>query len=67
MRNSLFLTLAALVLVSCSSIKTLPTIPKLHFINSIEIPFNQSFKKTVVGGLSSIDYDAKNDLYYNLR
>jgi hypothetical protein len=64
MRNSLFLTLAALVLVSCSSIKTLPTTPKLHFINSIEIPFNQSFKNTVVGGLSSIDYDAKNDLYY---
>jgi hypothetical protein len=38
--------------------------PTLKFINSIEIPFNQEFKNTVIGGLSSIDYDSKNDLYY---
>lgn len=64
MRNFLFLALATFVMVSCSSTKTLPTMPTLHFINSIEVPFNQSFKNTVVGGLSSIDYDIKNDLYY---
>jgi hypothetical protein len=28
-------------------------------LNSIEIPFNKEFKNTVVGGLSSIDYDSK--------
>jgi len=42
----------------------LPTTPQLKFINTIEIPYNQEFKNTVIGGLSGIDYDAKNDLYY---
>lgn len=67
MRKLLFLASLPLAFISCSSLKTVATAnanPSLKFINSIEIPFNQEFKNTVVGGLSSIDYDAKNDLYY---
>ncbi len=30
----------------------------------IEIPFYKTFQNTKVGGLSGIDYDKKNDLYY---
>ena len=30
----------------------------------IEIPFDKTFQNTKVGGLSGIDYDKKNDLYY---
>jgi hypothetical protein len=67
MRKLSFLAFLPLVFISCSSLKPTETAnanPSLKFINSIEIPFNQEFKNTVVGGLSSIDYDAKNDLYY---
>jgi hypothetical protein len=52
-------------LISCSGLKpTAATTPKLKFINAIEIPSNQEFKNTLVGGLSGIDYDVTNDLYY---
>lgn len=36
----------------------------LRYIGGYEIPFNFKFEQTVVGGLSGIDYDAANDLYY---
>lgn len=55
------------LLFSCSNIKQAThtsTSPSLKFINSIEIPYNQNFKKTKIGGLSGIDYDKKQDLYY---
>src|SRR6478736_1081475 len=39
-------------------------IQSLKFINEYVIPFNLKFKETTVGGLSGIDYDKKNDLYY---
>lgn len=67
MRKLLFLAFLPLAFISCSSLKPVETAnanPSLKFINSIEVPFNQEFKNTVVGGLSSIDYDAKNNLYY---
>jgi hypothetical protein len=67
MRKLLFLAFLPLAFISCSSLKSTETAnanPSLKFINTIEVPFNQEFKNTVVGGLSSIDYDAKNDLYY---
>ncbi|MEZ7499160.1 esterase-like activity of phytase family protein [Flavobacterium sp. Arc3] len=67
MRKLLFLAFLPLAFISCSSLKPAEPAnanPSLKFINSIEVPFNQEFKNTVVGGLSSIDYDAKNDLYY---
>lgn len=61
------LALLPLAVVSCSSVQSTVSInpnPTFKYINTIEVPFNQEFKNTVVGGLSSIDYDKKNDLYY---
>ncbi|TDE06214.1 esterase-like activity of phytase family protein [Flavobacterium hiemivividum] len=55
------------LLFSCSNIKQATQTnlsPSLKFINSIEIPYNQNFKKTKIGGLSGIDYDKKQDIYY---
>ena len=55
------------IFISCSNLKQVSessSVPKLKFINSIEIPFNQEFQNTKIGGLSGIDYDKKNDLYY---
>lgn len=67
MRKLLLLAFLPFSFLSCSTAKTNETAnsnPRLTLLNSIEIPFNKEFKNTVVGGLSSIDYDAKNDLYY---
>lgn len=67
MKKIAFLSLVSFYLISCSSVQptvTYPEVPKLKLLHSIEIPFNQEFKHTLVGGLSGIDYDAKNDLYY---
>ncbi|AKG24299.1 esterase-like activity of phytase family protein [Calothrix sp. 336/3] len=36
----------------------------IDFIGSAVLPKNLSFQNTIVGGLSGITYDAKNDLYY---
>lgn len=67
MRKFLILVVLQAILLSCSNLKQTaenkPT-PSLKFISSLEIPFNQTFQDTKVGGLSGIDYDAKNDLYY---
>ena len=55
------------LLFSCSNIKQATqtsTSPSLKFINSIEIPYNEVFKETKIGGLSGIDYDKKQDIYY---
>lgn len=63
--HKLLLAFLTLILVSCSSIKQTTTkSPTIRYINTIEVPFNEEFKNTVIGGLSSIDYDIKNDLYY---
>ncbi|MFV8378551.1 esterase-like activity of phytase family protein [Flavobacterium sp. LB3R33] len=67
MRKLLFLVVLPAVLLSCSNLKqtvdSKPT-PSLKLVSSIEIPFEETFQNTKVGGLSGIDYDAKNDLYY---
>lgn len=39
-------------------------IQSIRLIAQKNIPHNLSFKNTIVGGLSGIDYDAKNKLYY---
>jgi hypothetical protein len=63
--RKLLLAFLPLAIVSCTSTKqNIAKAPLLRYINTIEIPFNQEFKNTVIGGLSSIDYDTKNDLYY---
>ncbi|MDI5949068.1 esterase-like activity of phytase family protein [Flavobacterium yafengii] len=67
MRKLLFLVVLPAFLFSCSNLKQTvenkPT-PSLKLISSIEIPFEETFQNTKVGGLSGIDYDAKNELYY---
>ena len=67
MRNLLLLVVLPTLLFSCFNLKQTaenkPT-PSLKLMSSIEIPFDKTFQNTKVGGLSGIDYDAKNDLYY---
>lgn len=67
MRKLLIGFLSITIFISCSNLKQVSqnnSTPQLKFLNSIEIPFNQDFKNTKIGGLSGIDYDKKNDLYY---
>jgi hypothetical protein len=55
------------VFFSCSGVKTLTTAPgitSIKYLDVYEIPYNYQFKNTVVGGLSGIDYDKKNRLFY---
>ena len=68
MRNLLFFALASLTIISCSGLKneTKNPDPSLKFLSQFEIPYGQTYQNTAVGGLSSIDYDPKNDLYYFL-
>jgi hypothetical protein len=66
---NLFLIGSVLIISSCSISKQPGSghpvaINSLKYIGQYEIPFNQQFKGTTIGGLSGIDYDAKNDLYY---
>jgi hypothetical protein len=67
MRKFLLLLVVQAVLLSCSNLKQTtenkPT-PHLKLVSTLEIPFNQTFQNTRVGGLSGIDYDAKQELYY---
>jgi hypothetical protein len=58
-----------LFIVSCSSSKKLQStkssgISGIKFISEYIIPNGTQFNGTTVGGLSGIDYDAKQDLYY---
>ena len=72
MQNLLFKTLlfftVVLFAVSCVTVKqstqTTATISGLKLIGQYEIPYNLKYNNTSVGGLSGIDYDARNDLYY---
>ena len=40
------------------------TVSSLKYLGQYEIPHNKQFKNTTVGGLSGIDYDPQNNLYY---
>lgn len=54
--------------LSCATAKratqTTANISSLKFLGGYEIPFDLQYNNTTVGGLSGIDYDAKNKLYY---
>jgi hypothetical protein len=56
------------LLASCASRKTSlikePGIGQLKQIGYFQVAHNKAFQGTTIGGLSGIDYDAKNDLYY---
>ena len=67
MRKILFFVFIQTVFLSCSNLKqTTGNIetPKLKLVSTIEIPFDKTFEDTKVGGLSGIDYNAKQHLYY---
>lgn len=59
---------SVLVLCSCGTskkaIQNNTGISKLNYLDTYVIPFNLKYNNTTVGGLSGIDYDAKNNLYY---
>ena len=67
LRSGLFIA-ASLLLFSCVSSKKINQvntgISSLKFLDAYNIPFNYKYRNTTVGGLSGIDYDAKNDCYY---
>ena len=68
MRKILIPLFTTLLLLSCSNLKQTAenntAAPHLKLLSSLEIPFNQTFQGTKIGGLSGIDYDTKRDLYY---
>ena len=69
MRSSIATTFSFIILfvISCSSSKRLANnneINHLKFLSEYDIPYNEVFQNTVVGGLSSIDYDAADNIYY---
>ena len=67
---STFCLIFCLLVSACSIIKKTPvktastTISGLKFLDEYDLPFNLQYKNTTVGGLSSIDYDVKNDQYH---
>jgi len=56
----------SLFLISCTSQKsiTLTNKSQLKLLGEYDIPFNQVFNNTTIGGLSGIDYDPKHQFYY---
>src|SRR4051812_14213877 len=58
----------ALALASCNTLHRVvqPTanVSALKFIGEYDIPYNLKYNNTIVGGLSGIDYDAKNNRYF---
>lgn len=39
-------------------------ISSLRFLGKYDLPHHPTFKETIIGGLSGIDYDKQNDVYY---
>jgi len=58
--------LLCVFIASCSTQKTITLTDRsqLKFIGESDIPHNQIFQNTTIGGLSGIDYDAENNIYY---
>lgn len=57
---------AVIFLAGCVTQKnvTINANSRLRFMAAYTVPYGLSYKGTTVGGLSGIDYDAKNNLYY---
>src|SRR5215831_78608 len=69
MRHQIIFVVSLFLLLSCTSQKkitnhTSDSISPLKFLSEYEVPNGAQFKGTTIGGLSGIDYDAKNDIYY---
>ena len=68
MRNQIIFVFLSL-LASCSCSKKITTsqpgsLSQLKFLGEYDIANGQQFKGTTIGGLSGIDYDVKDDIYY---
>ncbi len=67
LRTSLYIA-TTVILCSCASTKkatqVTANIGGLKFLNVYEVPYNFKYGNTIIGGLSGIDYDVKNDIYY---
>jgi hypothetical protein len=69
MRLSFFpILVAGFVFASCGTLnhatQTTANITSIKFLGEYDIPFNLKYNNTTVGGLSSIDYDAKLNRYF---
>ena len=54
------------VLAPAGAVSPKARVPSLHFLGEARIPSGFTFQGTVVGGLSSITYDAQRGVYYAL-
>lgn len=66
MPKTLTLLSLAFFLFSCSARRTLTgkSINSLNFIGEYTVPHKMQFRGTTIGGLSGIDYDPSDNLYY---
>src|SRR4030095_5764816 len=69
MRNQFIFVACLFFVASCNSSKKIITpspdsILRVKFLDEYDVPNGKQFKGTTIGGLSGIDYDAKNDIYY---
>ena len=66
MKNCIQVCLFSIFISSCTTQKTitLTGVSQLKFIGEYDIPHNQIFQNTIIGGLSGIDFDSKNNIYY---
>ena len=67
MRKSIFLGFLMVFFYSCKGEKESNqklSSPILSLIDQYEIPHDQIFRETKIGGLSGIDYDKENDVFY---
>lgn len=67
----LFIVSFAITVVCCSPThetagqnQAANTISRLQFLSEYDVPYNQAFKGTTIGGLSGIDYDSVKNQYY---
>ena len=63
----IFLSAIIFLQFSCTSTRHSVTINEssdLKFLDEFDVPYNFNFKNTVVGGLSGIDYDQRENSYY---
>lgn len=61
-------SIVVLICCSCNATKKInqaqPNVNNIKYLGGYEIPYNFSYNNTLVGGLSGIDYDFKNNLFY---
>ena len=68
--KALFFFCLAGIACSCTSVKNISSkqtttgISSIKLLGQYDVPFNLNYNNTTVGGLSGIDYDAVNNLYY---